>query len=403
MAQVIGVRNTNQAITEERLIRDVYPDISLLDPDKAPLVTLLMKLQKKKGVMTPRLEWYEDDYAARWAQNGATSVANNTNSTTITVTDGTLFVAGDMLVIPKSSGSGAPELCRVISVSSNTLTVKRDVGGIGADTIPANCAIRLAGKAFEENSSLPNAKTTAPAKKTSYLQIFRTVTNFSNTNIATEQYGAPGGDRKRVHRKKLVEHKEQLNAALLWGQASESLTGGPTSQPIRTTMGLRSVISSNITDAGGTLTRKGFEGFARNVFRYGSSKKLLLAPPILCGAFGEWATSFLNISPGETRFGVKINKIETAHGEFMLVRDWMLENGISGQSGFGGMAFAIDMDQIFYRYLSGNGESRDTKVLMDVVKDGTDGKRDEIITEAGFMIMQEKRHGMLYNITDYMA
>jgi hypothetical protein len=77
-------------------------------------------------------------------------------------------------------------------------------------------------------------KSTAPAQKYNYTQIFRTFVDFSKTNTAIKQYGANGSDRQRELKKKLKEHKIGMAAAMMWGTRSEDLTGGPTSKPVRT-------------------------------------------------------------------------------------------------------------------------------------------------------------------------
>lgn len=400
MSQVIGVRTTNAANNETRIIRQVDDEIALLEPNEAPLITLLNRLKYRKAVKSPVWEWYEDDYCARWGTNGNDTVTNSTSSTTIVVADGTVFVVGDLFVVPKVvTSSTAPEMCRVTAVSGNTLTVVRDVGSAGVDYINADAPLRLCGSAHEEKGSLPNAKTTAPSLKTTYLQIFRTVIDFSNTAIATDTYGSPQGDRAREHRKKLKEHKIAMNSALLFGRASQAMAGGPNNRPIRTTQGLLSTIATNITDASGTLTKKAFEGFSRQAFRYGSQTKVLLAAPTVKSALNEWAREFLLIKPSETKYGVNIQQVETAHGMWLLVNDWMLES--QGSYGFGATALSVDLEQIKYLYLSNNGVNRDTAIHEDVVQDGTDGKTDEILTEGGFAIGQEKFHARLYNVTDY--
>lgn len=404
MAQIIGQRNTNTVVSDERIVRQVADQIALLEPNQAPLLTMLMRLRKRKGIKSPRYEWFEDDYCARWASNSAAAVANTTTSTTVTVTDGTLFTAGDIFVVPKvESSASAPELCRVTVVTGNVLTVVRDVGGAGVDTIPADGALRIIGSAFEEGGTIPSAKTTAPSKKTTYLQIFRTTCEFTKTAIATEVYGAPGGDRAREHKKKLIEHKQGMNSALLFGRASESLTGGPNSKPIRTTAGLASVIASNLTNASGTLTRKTFESFSRQAFRYGSPTKMLLCAPIIKSAINEWARDFLLVKPTDTKYGVQIQQVETAHGVWLLVNDWMLENGVAGKYGYGNMGLSVDLDWVEYLYLDNNGMNRDTHLTEDAVKDGADRIIDEILTEGGFAVRNEKYHSRLYNVTDYMA
>lgn len=407
MPQVLGQRTTNQVVAanEDRLIRQIYDQIGMLEPDEAPLVTLLNLMRRKIAVKSPRYEWFEDDYVARWGQMGTTTVANTTASTVLTVVDGTVFVAGDLAIIPKSPASlwTSPEMIRIVSVSGNALTVIRDVGGAGVDTIPANGYLRLAGSSHEEGGVLPNAKTTAPAKKITYTQIFKKVIDFTGTMIASEVYGAPAGDRRREHAKKLKEFKIDLNSALLFGRVSENLSGGPNSKPIRTTMGLQSVVSTNKTNAGGLLTRKLFESFARSTFRYGSKQKILLASPLLCSALTEWGNSFLTTEVGSNEFGMQVTKVTTGHGTFMVHRDWMLEDPAAGASGFSGLSFGIDLDMLWQVHLSANGENRDTAIHQDVVMDGADRKVDEVRGEIGFVIMQEKFHSMLFNMSDYQA
>lgn len=404
MAQVIGVRTTNQVITETRLVRRVDDQIAMLEPNENPLLTFTMKLKKRKGIDSPRYEWFEDDYVARWTTNSATTVNANTGSTTVTVADGTLFVAGDLFLVPNvDSSSTAPELVRVTVVATNTLTVVRAQGGTTVAAINAGAALRIVGNAYEEGAVTPSAKTTAPAAKISYTQIFRSSLNFTKTQVASKSYGAPDGERKREQRKKLIEQKEKMNAAFLFGSASESLTGGPSGASVRTTMGLNGVIATNITDAGGTLTKKTFETFSRAAFRYGSREKLLLASPMVISAIHDWGNSFLLVKPLEKVFGVDVNRVQTGHGTWMLARDWMLEKGISGGNGFSGYAYSIDMDSLEYFFLNANGENRDTHLIQNAIQDGRDAYVDEYLTEAGLRIIQEKRFAKLFDVTDYSA
>lgn len=401
MAQVAGVRDTRQSITAENTLeRFVGDDIVLLEPNATPLITFLMKgLKGSRGkpCYSPRIEWLEDDYVARWATVDATTVA--TTGTSVGVVDGTMFVAGDLFVVPKAvTSSTAPEQVRVTAVSSNTLTVVR---GSNALPIPAGAGLRIIGSAAEEGGAVPTAKSTTKVTKTSYTQIFRTAMKIAKTSVATRQYGAPNGDRKFEQKKKLVEHKQKMNSQALWGVASEGLTAGPTSFPIRTTAGIISTISTNKVDGGGTLTKKLFESFARSAFRYGNSQKLLLCSALIKSAINDWGQSYLMVKPQEKVLGVDINRVETGHGTFLMARDWMLENGVSGQNGFGHMAVSVDVDECFYYYLSENGENRDTRLLEDVTKDGTDAYVDEYLTEGGFCFKFEKKHALLYDVVDY--
>lgn len=405
MAQVVGVRDTRQSITAENvLVRMVGEDMVLLEPNATPLITFLMKLGgRRKPAFSPRIEWLEDDYNARWAQMDGTTVTTTGTTIGVVTGQGLLFTPGDLIVFPNASTSATvPEQIRVVSISTDTLTVVR---GTGAIQLVPDGAIRILGSADEEGANTPTSKSTTKVTKTSYTQIFRTSMNVSKTQAASRLYGSPGGERKSEQKKKLVEHKQKMNAQALFGRASESLTGGPNSKPIRTTMGINSIISTNSTDAGGLLTQKLFETFSRAAFRYGDSKqKLLLCAPIVKSAINQWGQSFLNVKPGETMFGVNIQRVETAHGVWTVANDWMLENGVAGKNGFGNMALSIDLDACEYYYLNENGENRDTRLLLDTSKgSGADAYVDEYLTEAGFCFKHEKRHARLFSVADYAA
>lgn len=405
MAQKVGTRSTNQSITAEGvLVREVGEELVLLEPNGAPLLTFIMKMKKRKAVYSPRYEWLEDDYVARWGTNSSDTVNAVTTSTTVTVVDGTLFVPGDLFLVPKAiSSSAAPEICRVTVVAGNVLTVVRNVGsGATIAAINPDVALRILGSASEEGALPPSAKSTTIATKTTYTQIFRTTIDLTGTQMASKLYGSPGGERKRLHKKKLVEHKQKMNISALFGQAAEALTGGANGNPIRTTMGLNSRISSNVTDANGTLTRKTFEAFSQSAFRYGKQTKLFLASPRVISAIHDWGNSFLMVKPMEKVFGVDINRVQTGHGEFLLARDWMLEDSVASQ-GFSGLAFSVDLDDTGYIYLNENGQNRDTRVKQDAIKDGRDGVVDEILTEGGYWFRHEKKFSKLFNVSDYSA
>ena len=405
MANYTGNMTTFQSNAETRIIRQVDDKIAYYDPTAAPLINMLMTLKRRAAVKSTHLEWYEKDYLPRWA-NTTGAVDNNPATVTIPVDDGTKFVAGDCgVVAPPKSTFAKTEVFRVVSVSANNLTVVRAVGGSNIGNIASGGGIRIIGPMYEEFAPFPTQKRAAATLKSTYTQIFRTPTAFSNTAEAVATYGVAGSERDQAHIEDMVEHKQKLNSTLIWGRASQSFTAGPSGYPIRSTSGLIDVITTNVLDAGGMLTYRKFQEFARMVFRYGPKRKVLVAAPLIMEAVTAWGEKkqlIVSTKDNDT-IGIPITTVRTAHGDFAMVRDWMLENDPNGVYGWGELGLALDLDQITYLYLSNNSVNRDTKVLEDVVKDGADGKRDEIRTEAGFKIKLEKNHGIIANCTDYMA
>ena len=102
---------------------------------------------------------------------------------------------------------------------------------------------------------------------------------------------------------------------------------------------------------------------------------------------------------------VNIQKIQMGHGVWMLVRDWMLEDGVSGKNGFSGWAFSLDMDslEMFNIKAGGTLPSGQTHLIENSIKDGRDGMISEYLSELGLKIEQEKRFAKLYDVTDYEA
>lgn len=410
MAQIIVNRSTGNANTETRLVRNVSEELVLLYPNISPLITFfeMFASKKKRPTDAMKYEWFESDYAATWAQNSGTAVANATLSTTVTVTDGTLFTSGDLVAVPKAVGSSAqPEIFRVVSVSSNTLTVIRAINGASnVDTIAADASLTLLGPAYEEGSARPAAKMVSPSAKSNYIQTFRKTFGFTRQAMASNTYAAPGGDFEREKYAKAKEHQIDINRAFLWGAASESLTGGPTySNPIRTTGGLNSVISTNVVDGSTTLTEAKMREFCRQVVTAGggSETKYLVCSPLIADALDYWATSKLQMRLNETKYGLKIREFEMGGGIFMAVTDRSLANGIASKNGFGGWAFAIDPEAIFMRYLSGNGIDGNTQYVEYDIKNqnGVDSTVGEYKADLGMEVHNEKWHGKLYNVVAY--
>jgi hypothetical protein len=398
-----GHRSSAQLISEARNVRDVADKIMFLEPNVSKLITTLTALKKKKSCFSTKYSWFEDDYADRWAQVDAS--ARTTSETTISVVtgQGTRFVPGDLLAIPRASGTVTPpEIVLVTAVSTDTLTVVRGIGGTTTGTIAAASALTFAGTSYAEGALFPQVKSTVPVELCNFTQIFRKPLSITNTARAQKAYGMD--DLKLLQFKKAREHKIDINRAFLFGAPSQYANTAPsTSQTM--TGGIYNRITTNVYDAGGALTRNTMERFAQMAFRYGDKdEKVLLASPTVVSAITQMALSQMQIAkPGKTDFGVNVVRYITGHGTWLVMQDKMLENGVSGKNGFGSDAFSLDLDEFQIRYLSGNGVNRDTKYLEDVIQDGSDRRADEYLTECGLEIHNEKYHARLYNVTGWSA
>ena len=169
-------------------------------------------------------------------------------------------------------------------------------------------------------------------------------------------------------------------------------------------MGIKNRIVTNAYNANTTLTEGAFLTFTQLAFGqyYEGAEKLLVAAPVVISALDWWADNKLRLAPGDDIYGVKVSRYVTSHGDFMITRDLNLANApTTAAAGWGGEAYALDIDSIEFAPLVGNGENRDTQLLIDVVKTGIDQYSDEYLTEGGWVVRFEKRHARLYGCAGY--
>jgi hypothetical protein len=134
---------------------------------------------------------------------------------------------------------------------------------------------------------------------------------------------------------------------------------------------------------------------------YEGNTKFLAASLKVISALDYLSLGHLRTTPADTVLGVKVKRYHTGHGDFMIARDLLLEFSPNSGFGWGGEAYALDLDSIEMRALSGNGENRDTTLLENVKKNGDDVYSDEYLTEIGNVIRFEQRHARMYNVAAY--
>lgn len=404
MAVLTTTRSFNQFVTDTTQVRDVSEQMVLLEPDASPLWVMTNKAKRKQPAIAPRFEWVEDNEVALWGQ---VSLSADTTSavTSILVADGTIFAVGDIVAVPKAvSSQSAPEIFLVTSISTNTLTIVRGIGGSGADTLAATGSLRIIGSAAKEDDNVESQRYTAKTVQISYCQIFKTSVKVTHTAASTKQYGAPSGERKYQLVKALIRHRSEIEGAGLWSRPSESLSTPSTRW---TTMGLLPRISTNKTDGSTTLTLTNFNTFSETAFRWGEKQKLLITAPKILSALNFFSQNKLLTKVGDTVFGVKISRVDMALGEFMLSNNYRqstAEIGFpTGGNSFASHAYSIDLPSIAYRYLQGGGDNLigDTKLYENVLPDGSTTRTDEYRTQAGWEIRHEKKHAWLNDVTVY--
>ncbi len=375
---ISGTRGTSDIEVARRKL-DVPDEIFLLQPDAAPLVQILSQAKKKQAI-NPEITWFEDELLPQ--SDTAEDLVTTVTQTSIKMTNTGYFFEGDIIRVEASS-----ELLRCTTSSGLSITVERGWAGSTAAVITASITLLKLGNANEEGSGAPVLRSTTVSKVYNYLQIFKTPFGVTETENASELYG--GGDLSYLRVKKLIEHKVQMERALLFGERYEDTTG---THPKRTTRGIAPFISTNVTPISTTLTETAFETFLETGFTYGSTRKVLIASPKVVSAINYWARGKLNMYPKDKTYGISVMQYLSAHGEVQIIRHKLLTG-----STLGGYAFLLDMNNLAYRFLKG----RDTKLERNIQDNDEDQEKDQYITEMGLELRSEKTHSEMTGVAAY--
>lgn len=374
---VTGQRGTTNITQAQRKV-DMAEKILLLEPDAAPL-TVITKNISKKPTGNPKFSWLEDELDPRFDVTTATS----TNvDTTIDVANGGYFRAQQMVYVPRTG-----EMFRVVSVAVNVLTVVRGVGSTAAALLSGE-ELLIANTAQPEGDASKTAVSRNPTEVLNYTQIIRTEWDATDTEMHSEFEADDDWDHQSA--KKGIEHKKDIEYALMVGRPSEDTSSG---QARRTTGGFNHFVTTNVTDAGGTMTETEFFFALRPNFRFGAKEKWGFASKLALDVVNTFGRGKLEITQGEKSFGLRIMQYISPHGTLNLVGHDLLEG-----STLGGQIWILDTDVVKYRFLKNKRGSRDTYLRTNIQNNDVDGRKDEYLTEMGMQFGLERRHGKIVNI-----
>ena len=389
------------SINQTQKVLQVDEKIHLLDSDNNPLVVFLKKTSTKP-VAGPIFRWQEDRFEPKSVTINATASAllDNGTDTAFSLPAGeeNYLTVGDLLLFSGTAGVSPnqyDEIVLVTAVASNGLdiTIVRNFGARSSAWAgtPANAAFTgyINGSAFEEGSLSADAKAVKTSFVSNYTQIFKDSISVTGTEDATELYG--GNERGRQRRKKSLKHMRDMERAFIVGQPKEDVTTG--SYARRSTGGILYFISTNVTDAAGTINYATWVNFAKSAFRYGESKtRLLLCSAEVVSAIALMAhNQYFAMTPEKT-YGVSTNRITTPYGDFLVVYHKQFS-----EMGLAGYAISLDMADVAYRPLRG----RDTKLSLDVQANDSDIHKDQLLTEAGLAAPLEERQAVLKGVTGF--
>ena len=278
---------------------------------------------------------------------------------------------------------------------------------------PAACTIAVGAKAqvigttFGEGTGNPNGWEDKLYDREGYCQIFKTGMNiFSGTSLATEYRGI-ANEYQRIWQDKLMEHKMDLEQAFLFGVGSPSAAEALATEPSRQTWGILPYTEANGKIYNMSYASSGYDAFLDAMEDFfaleggNSGNKLVLASRKVITYLNKLgAGSFMNNSVGSSQyrldvqnvpgaFGHQVTMVNTIFGNLHFIQEPLLRGMWEDY------CVMVDMANVAYRPLAGNGISRDTFIETNVQDNGIDGRQDQIITEAGLEISLPETHAII--------
>lgn len=379
-----GVVATDDILSNEKVI-DMQNQFRLLDTDENQFMTILNKLPSQPAVRE-KVEWLEDQYFPNLSSlaNSATSA---TTSIDVTAGEGDYFRVGDLVRFGVSG-----EVAEVTGVTTDAVGVTRSIGSIVAATAQSAVELLIIGNVSAQGADYGTLKVNQRVAAYNYTQIQRNPFGFTGTHAEIETYGP--GDPANEIAKKAVEHKRALeNLFLMGGRAYDSSANKGHVGGV-----VHEFISTNVTAVNGALSLTALDTAMTDILQYGTQNKVVFAAPVAAQALSKLMNDdWVQASPGEERYGVKVNAfISGAYGASIPVitkRNWGLES--TSGLGRGGWMLVLDMAYIKKRPL----RNRNTMLLKNRQGNGIDGVVHEFLTESSIEVAVEKAHGLLKGIS----
>ena len=434
------VPSATGASADLRRIHNFGDRVAELAPEESPFFVYLNKVAKVP-TNDPVFRFLENRSKIDWTSRNfnikGTAISDVAVDSTYTLTvdensaNAVQFLVKGMVFAVSTSDGDSMVNFRVESVTHNsadTTVSARAIAETGStneaahDHIENNDECQIIGTSFAEGSGSPDVWSSQLDDDFGYTQIFKTSAEMTNTAIATN-YRGYANEWNRIWNLKLREHKVDIERAMLFSmrarsnsvQYSEGLVGHILSSATSVASGSASYTSGApymFSQASTAVTYDSLLSDFETIFdpaRGGNSSKLALASRPVITYFNklagfadrsmalDTASDNYNYNFEATKrngsFGHSIMQVNTIHGDLSLVAEPLFRGIASGYLAL------VDLDQVAYRPLAGNGLNRDTHIITNVQQADEDLRKDMIVTEAGLEITIPETHA-LYSFTD---
>jgi hypothetical protein len=395
---VFGMRGTGDWATPDERPKSYREMAFKLFPDAPAVLTYIMSKLPTRTVTDPEykiFEWRLPDMA--FTVNGEVAIS----ATTIVFdapgsTPAKGLKAGDML---RDETSG--EVVRVLADPVDpytSITVSRYWGSTNSGAvITDNSVLRWVGSAYEEGSRGPTAISRTHSVVTNYTQIFKDLVKVTKTAERTKT--RPQKPWPQLKGECLERIMYKIEYAMLYGVDAE--TTGPDGEALRSTAGIRHLLSTNVTDFSTGVDLDTFEDGLEQVFKYGSKTKMGLCGNRALNIINRMVTrnSMLTYSmeslPKSQTYGLNVTRLRCPFGTLNLVPHPLMTESAAWTKDM----FILDTKYIEQVVMAGGDLSWEDNVQLP----DEHARKGMYIGELGLSLAMEEVHGYWYGLNSYAA
>lgn len=300
------------------LVDDVSDLVGLISPFETPLLDAIGS--PRSFARSTRHEWLEDRLNPNTTaiDNGA---GYGTGDTVLTVDDGSVFRAGDLI-----KANASDEVMQAVSSTATTVTVTRGYGGTAAAALADNQELVVIGHAALEGEDAAAAIAQIRSRLENFTQIFTETVSISGSLDAVSLHGVEREfDYQTINR--LRELMRQLEQSVICGVKASSSPEGSVS--VRRTMGgiLSYISGANavVNDVGGAaLTEDTLNQAIRDAWEKGGRPSAIVCNGFQKRKISEFISSGTQFVPGETKLRSLIDVYESDFGvQRVILSRWV--------------------------------------------------------------------------------
>lgn len=350
MANISGAVRTDNLTN---LFEDLSKTIKLIGWKDA---RLLSRIRKVEDATQLKHEWDEDEYLPT---STTLAVDRQTISLLCTLTHSYRIRLYEIVRIGSS-------ICRVTGIGSGATLTITSVGGETLVTAVHDALTPVIGlQVGQIEGADPQAGIqTVPSGKYNYVEQFEDKLEMSDVRKAALGPGSP--EKKRQWRKKIKEHAQRMENAVLYGykqaptSSAPALLGGLWDW---ITTNLKKVASDTACSTTTALTEVIFEEYMGKAYEAGGRPNLIVCNVVGMQALNTWYRSYYAIEKTKGPIGIHTTRIVTSFGDLEILLDPLVKNPTTNalyadMIKTKGVILGLDMSRIGKSFLREEGSTR---------------------------------------------